>query len=233
MLVREWSDGMRILIINPNTTSEMTEIIGNAARACAKSPEAIRAVNPDSGPASIQGPEDGELALPGLFRVFEREVLEADRYDAVVVACFDDTGLWQLRQNSPVPVIGIGEAGYQVAMLLGRRFSVVTTLDVSVPVLEDNIKRYGFAIRCARVRASGIPVLETDSDQSFARIESEVLAAFEQDDIQSVVLGCAGMANLAEQLTIRFGKPVIDGVAAAIGLCETTYAATRTLTSSR
>ena len=233
MLVREWSDGMRILIINPNTTSEMTEIIGNAARACAKSPEAIRAVNPDSGPASIQGPEDGELALPGLFRVFEREVLEADRYDAVVVACFDDTGLWQLRQNSPVPVIGIGEAGYQVAMLLGRRFSVVTTLDVSVPVLEDNIKRYGFATRCARVRASGIPVLEADSDRSFARIESEVWAAFEQDDIQSVVLGCAGMANLAEQLTIRFGKPVIDGVAAAIGLCETTYAATRILTSSR
>ena len=231
-LVREWSDGMRILIINPNTTAEMTEVIGDAARACARAPEDIKAVNPDSGPASIQGPEDGELALPGLFRVFESEVLDADRCDAVIIACFDDTGLWQLRQRSPVPVVGIGEAGYQVAMLLGQRFSVVTTLSVSVPVLENNIKMYGFSDRCARVRASGIPVLEADSDQSFERIASEVGTAFEQDNIQSVVLGCAGMANLADQLTVRYGKPVIDGVAAAVGLCETATAATRALKSS-
>ncbi|MEM7747591.1 MAG: aspartate/glutamate racemase family protein [Pseudomonadota bacterium] len=223
---------MRILIINPNTTSEMTEAIGNAAQACAKTPEGIRAVNPDSGPASIQGPEDGELALPGLFSVFEREVLGTGGYDAVIIACFDDTGLWQLRQKSPVPVIGIGEAGYQVAMLLGRRFSVVTTLSVSVPVLEDNIKTYGFATRCARVRASGIPVLEADNAQSYGQIENEVGAAFEQDNIQSVVLGCAGMANLADQLTIRYGRPVIDGVAAAVGLCETAWTTTRALERS-
>ena len=232
MREREWSDGMRILIINPNTTSEMTEVIGNAARACARAPEGVKAINPDSGPASIQGPEDGERALPGLFQVFDREVLGDDKYDAVIIACFDDTGLWELRQKSPVPVIGIGEAGYQVAMLLGQRFSVVTTLAVSVPVLESNIKMYGFTDRCARVRASGIPVLEADSEESFGRIESEVGTAFEQDNIQSVVLGCAGMANLADQLTFRYGKPVIDGVAAAVGLCETAWATTRSLKRS-
>lgn len=221
MQARGWSDGVRILIINPNTTSEMTEAIGNAARACAKAPEGIQAVNPESGPVSIQGPEDGERALPGLFSVFDRNIFGDGGYDAVIVACFDDTGLWQLRKKSPVPVIGIGEAGYQVAMLLGQRFSVVTTLSASVPVLEANIEKYGFATRCARVRASGIPVLDADSKQSFGRIESEVGAAFEHDDVHSVVLGCAGMANLAEQLTVRYGRPVIDGVAAAVGLCET------------
>ena len=210
----------------------MTEIIGNAARACARAPEHIKAVNPDSGPASIQGAEDGELALPGLFRLFEKEVLEADRFDGVIIACFDDTGLWQLRQSSPVPVVGIGEAGYQVAMLLGQRFSVVTTLTVSTPVLENNIKMYGFSDRCARVRASGISVLEADSDQSFQQIASEVGAAFEQDNIQSVVLGCAGMANLANQLTAIYGKPVIDGVAAAVGLCETARTSTLALKRS-
>ena len=210
----------------------MTEIIGNAARACARAPEDIKAVNPDSGPASIQGAEDGELALPGLFRLFEKEVLEADRFDGVIIACFDDTGLWQLRQSSPVPVVGIGEAGYQVAMLLGQRFSVVTTLSVSIPVLENNIKMYGFSDRCARVRASGISVLEADSDQSFQQIASEVGTAFEQDNIQSVVLGCAGMANLANQLTATYGKPVIDGVTAAVGLCETARTSTLALKRS-
>lgn len=207
----------------------MTAVIGNAARACAKEPEGIRAINPETGPASIQGAEDGERALPGLHEVFGREVLGNNSCDAVIIACFDDTGLWELRQRSPVPVIGIGEAGYHLAMLLGERFSVVTTLGVSIPVLESNIKKYGYSGRCSRVRASGVPVLEADNAQSFARIENEVGAAFEQDEIQSVVLGCAGMANLAEQLTMKHEKPVVDGVAAAVGLCETAWGVTSAL----
>ncbi len=212
---------MRLLIINPNTTAEMTEAIAGAAQKCARYPDQIRALNPATGPASIQGPEDGERALPGLFQLFDQEVLENLTCDAVIVACFDDTGLWQLRKKSPVPVVGIGEAGYHLGMLMGQRFSVVTTLAVSVPVLEDNIRTYGFAGRCARVRASGVPVLETDSTETFARIEDEVGRAFSEDSVQSVVLGCAGMANLAGRLTAKFEKPVIDGVAAAVGLCET------------
>ena len=227
MPARDWCDAMRILIINPNTSSNMTKLIGHAARACARQPDGIRALNSDSGPEAIQGPEDGERALPGLFEVFDREVIRGQTCDAVIIACFDDTGLWALRERSPVPVIGIGEAGYQVAMLLGERFSVVTTLPVSVPVLEKNIADYGFASRCAGVRASRVPVLEADDDGSFERISAEVGAAFDQDDVQSVVLGCAGMANLAERLTMTFRRPVIDGVVAAVGVSETVLATTR------
>lgn len=229
---KEWSDAMRLLVINPNTTSEMTETIARAARARARDPEQVRAVNPRTGPAAIQGAEDGERALPGLFQVFDTEVLGRRSCDAVIIACFDDTGLWELRQRSPVPVIGIGEAGYHAAMLLGRRFSVVTTLDVSVPVLEHNIETYGFSQRCARVRASGIPVLEADSEHSLERIANEIGKAFDEDDVQSVVLGCAGMADLAERLTVRYNRPVIDGVAAAVGLCETAWATTRALATT-
>jgi len=220
---------MRILIINPNTTSEMTEAIADAAKKCAKAPDKIRAMNPNSGPPAIQGPADGERALPGLFQLFEKEVLENRTCDAVIIACFDDTGLWQLKQRSPVPVVGIGEAGYHVAILLGHSFSVVTTLSVSVPVLENNIADYGFSNRCARVRASEVPVLETDSTQTFDRIANEVERAFVEDGVQSVVLGCAGMAHLADRLTAQFGKPVIDGVTAAVCLCETIGATTKSL----
>ena len=218
---------MRLLIINPNTTASMTETVAEAARCVALEPGNVAAVNPDTGPAAIQGAEDGERALPGLFAVFEREVLSGDRFDGVIIACFDDTGLWDLRARSHIPVVGIGEAGYHVAALLGPRFSVVTTLEVSVPVLEDNIRRYGFAERCARVRASGIPVLDIEGDAARSRgmIEAEVARAFEEDDVASVVLGCAGMAKLAEDLTRRFGRPVIDGVAAAVGLSETLHRA--------
>ncbi|HEY9009884.1 MAG TPA: aspartate/glutamate racemase family protein, partial [Devosia sp.] len=124
---------MRILAINPNTTASMTEKIGRAAEMVASPGTDIVARNPASGPASIQGAEDGEAALPGLFE----EIDKADGFDAIIIACFDDTGLYQARKRTRVPVIGIGEAAYHYAMLVAERFSVVTTLSVSIPVIQE------------------------------------------------------------------------------------------------
>lgn len=212
---------MRILIINPNSTAAMTRSIAEAARAVASGETRITAVNPEQGPASIQGPEDGEAALPGLFETFTRET-RSGCYDAVIVACFDDTGLAELKGRSPVPVLGIGEAAFHAAMMLGGRFSVVTTLAVSVSVIEGNIAAYGFAGRCARVRASGVPVLQLDAPEGQAEvtIRDEARRALAQDGCDVIVLGCAGMADLAAGLSRDLGRPVVDGVAAAVGFCE-------------
>jgi hypothetical protein len=48
------------------------------------------------------------------------------------IACFDDTGLEAARGVSFAPVIGIGEAAFHLASMLGRRFSVVMTLSRSI-----------------------------------------------------------------------------------------------------
>ena len=213
---------MRILIINPNTTASMTDKIGAAARLAARPGTTITALNPASGPAAIQGPEDGEAALPGLFELFDREIIEKRAHDMVVIACFDDTGLLTLKKRSPVPVLGIGEAAFHAAMLTGERFSVVTTLSVSIPVIEENLTAYGFSKRCSRVRASEIPVLELEAgDEATTEIlAAEINLAITEDGCDSIVLGCAGMADLADKLTHRFGLPVVDGVASAVALCE-------------
>jgi allantoin racemase len=213
---------MHILVINPNNTAAMTASIAAAARDAASASTRITALNPRDGPPAIQGAEDGEKALPGLFALFEAEVIQRGGYDAAVIACFDDTGLWELKSRSPIPVLGIGEAAYHAAMMIAAKFSVVTTLAVSVPVLEGNLERYGFASRCARVRASGVPVLEIEAakDQSQGAIADEIGRACKEDGCDAIVLGCAGMADLAAAMTARFGLPVIDGVAAAIGFCE-------------
>ncbi len=211
----------RLLIINPNSTASMTRSIAEAARAVASNDTKITAVNPKQGPASIQGPEDGEAALPGLFEVFARETREGS-YDAVIVACFDDTGLLELKSRSAVPVLGIGEAAFHAAMLLGGKFSVITTLAVSVPVIEANIASYGFARRCAKVRASGVPVLHLDGPdgQAEGTIRNEAKRALAQDGCDVIVLGCAGMADLAASMPRDLKIPVVDGVAAAVGFCE-------------
>jgi allantoin racemase len=218
---------MRILVINPNSTASMTAAIGAAARRAAAPGTAIAAVNPPEGPAAIQGAEDGVAALPGLFAVFEREVLQAHSCDAVVIACFDDTGLAELKARSPVPVVGIGEAGFLAAMLVAERFSVVTTLAVSLPVIEANLAAYGWAGRCARVRASGVPVLDLEGAEAkvVETVAAEIERAVAEDGCAAVVLGCAGMAELAQDMTERFGLPVIDGVTAAVAFCEALHRA--------
>jgi allantoin racemase len=208
----------RILIINPNTTQSMTEKVGHAARLVASLGTEIVARNPLTGPASIQGEADGEAALPGLFE----EIDKADGFDAMIIACFDDTGLYSARRRTKVPIIGIGEAAYHYAMLVAERFSVVTTLAVSIPVIQENIMRYGLSGRCGKVRASNVPVLELERPGSTARetISDEIASALLHDGSDAIVLGCAGMADLAADLSARHRVPVVDGVAAAVKLAE-------------
>ena len=209
---------MRILVINPNTTASMTRKIGGAARSAAAPDVEIVARNPASGPASIQGPEDGCAAIPGTLDEVSRGRDEG--FDAIVLACFDDTGLEAARRLSGVPTIGIGEAAFHAAMLLGNKFSVVTTLSVSVPIIEDNLKNYGLDTMCLKVRASEVPVLDLEKPGSDARkkISDEIALSLHEENPDVVVLGCAGMADLAVQLSKAHGIPVIDGVAAAVGL---------------
>ena len=140
----------------------------------------------------------------------------------MVIACFDDTGLDAARCLTDRPVIGIGEAAYHMASMISNKFSVVTTLARSVPALEHNLHRYGLMARCARVRSSEVAVLELEHPGSDAcnRISAEIGRAVAEDRAEAIVLGCAGMADLAETLAKEHGLPVLDGVTCAVGLAE-------------
>jgi allantoin racemase len=223
---------MHLNIVNPNTTAAMTRIIADAAARVARPGTTIRAVESEFGPASIEGYYDDAFAIPGLLRRIAEG--EAEGADAHVVACFDDTGLDAARALADAPVVGIGEAAFHAACFLAHRFAVVTTLARSIAVIETNLLRYGFERRCARVRAADIPVLELDQPCSNARqrIENEIERALDDDHAEAIVLGCAGMADLAAALSTRFGVPVIDGVAAAVTQAEG-LAAQRLETSKR
>ncbi|MEM6972883.1 MAG: aspartate/glutamate racemase family protein [Pseudomonadota bacterium] len=212
---------MRILFVNPNSTVSMTEKIEAAARAAAAPDVTVEARTSHGGPPAIQGREDGEAAVAPLLKELARGV--DDGFDAFVIACFDDTGLAEARAATGRPVIGIGQSAFHAAAMRGARFSVVTTLAVSVPVIEENLAASGLDRVCPRVRASGVPVLalETDPEPSERAVSGEIGRALAEDDIGAVVLGCAGMADLAARMTRAHGLPVIDGVAAACGFART------------
>lgn len=158
---------MRIRVVNPNTTASMTRAIGVAARAVAAPGTLIEPVEPTMGPASIESHYEEALAVPGLLEQIARG--EQDGVDAFVVACFGDPGLDAARELATVPVIGIAEAGFHAAAMLGRRFGVVTTLARTTGRAHELAERYGFAPLVTEIRACEVPVLELDDPESGAR----------------------------------------------------------------
>ncbi|MBY5811989.1 aspartate/glutamate racemase family protein [Rhizobium leguminosarum] len=210
---------MRILIVNPNTTASMTEKAATAARAVAASGTEIIAATSRMGPVSIEGHYDGALAIPGLLA--ELKERQGVGYDAAVIACFDDTGLEAARSFADVPILGLCESAVVTAGFLAQRFTVVTTLERSRVLIDNLVRRYGMGDR-AKVRASDIPVLELEDAASGAvgKLKAEIERALSEDGAEAIVLGCAGMTDLARELQDIYGVPVVDGVAAAVKQAE-------------
>jgi allantoin racemase len=205
---------MHIRVINPNTTAAMTEKIELSARAVVGPGTRLDAVNPEMGPASIESHYEEALSVPGILA----EVAAGERagVDGYVIACFGDPGLDAARELAVGPVIGIAEAAMHAAALLGRGFSVVTTLDRTRGRARELAVRYGAGPACRGVYGCAIPVLELDDDPDVLdRVVAVGRAALERDDSDVLVLGCAGMADLCAQVSARLGVPVVDGVAAA------------------
>jgi allantoin racemase len=203
-----------IVIINPNSTQSMTTAMVETARKAA--PEAhVVGWTSAGGPPAIQGEQDGNAAIPPLLELVKKADEAGAR--AIIIGCFDDTGLSAARALATCPVIGIGQAAYHLASLFGQSFSVVTTLDVSVPVLSANVSDYGLDKNLGRIRASGVPVLALEDDRANAteKVKAEIRAAVREDNIKSVVLGCAGMVHIVEE-SDDISIKLVDGVQAAV-----------------
>ena len=211
---------MRIKVINPNSTASMTAVIAAAARAAASPGTEILAATSPSGPASIEGHYDEAVSVVGLLE--EIRSGERDGCDGYVVACFGDPGLLAAREAARGPVLGIAEAAMHAASFLSTGFSVVTTLGRTRIIAEHLLRAYGMEHHCRRVRATELAVLELDDPASDARarILGECRRALDEDGSGAIVLGCAGMADLAADLGRELGVPVIDGVGIAVRFVE-------------
>jgi allantoin racemase len=205
---------VRIALLNPNASARMTDEMVVSARQAAGALAEVQGLTNHAGPAAIQGAQDAEDCLPGLFQMFDQA--RRTGADAVILGCFDDTGLGPLRARGALPVIGLGEAGCLAGSLAAPRFSVVTSLAVSVPIIAANIRGMGLWARCAGVHPSGVAVLDIASGAaSLAAVQAAVDGAVAADPLQSVVLGCGGMTAIAPRLVPPGTTRIIDPVVAA------------------
>ena len=210
---------MRILVVNVNTTDSITQAIARQAQAAAAPGTEIIGLTPDFGADSVEGNFESYLAA---IAVMDKVMSYDQPFDAVIQAGYGEHGREGLQELLNVPVVDITDAAASTAMYVGRAYSVVTTLDRTVPLIEDRLRLSRLWDRCASVRASGLAVLELEEspERALEAIVRQAELAVSEDRAEVICLGCGGMAGLDEQIRQRTGVPVIDGVSAAVTVAE-------------
>lgn len=205
---------MKILIINPNSSAEMTAAIQRTAEEYAQGDFTVETVSTPGAPLYIDYYSDQAQAAPGMVQLVREH--EAD-CDAFVVACHCDPNLDLLKEITDKPVIGIGEASMRLAGMLGHSFSVVSAARHSIPNKMAMVHKYGLEASCASVRGPG----ENFDDPSQAGPYLDAARrAMDEDMAEVIVLGCAGFAGMAESMSQELGVPVLDGVVCALMVAQ-------------
>lgn len=159
----------------------------------------------------------------------------AQGFDAVFLNTIGDYGLAALRCAVPIPVVGAGQAGMQIAAGLGKRFSIVTIWPEALRYLyEQLVADYGFADRCTGIRFVGddgeladldddsnfVTEMRSGADHMLGRIAREMAAAVEDDGADTILLGCTCMAPVAGRLAALTDVPVINPLTVGYKLTE-------------
>jgi len=140
---------------------------------------------------------------------------EAEGYAGVLIDTVSDSGLRPLRSRLGIPVVGSGEAAFATAMMLGKRFSVLTMWPQWFPLYEKTLTEYGWwdrvaSLRSIHTRPDVTELLAGKEEVIFAKLKAEAERAIADDGADVIVLGSTTMhqsaAYLAEQLPI----PVIN-----------------------
>jgi allantoin racemase len=210
---------MRILLLNPNTTSSVTDLLVRAAR---------QVVAPDTEIVPLTAPRGvpyiatrAEAQIGGAIAL---EML-AERHqdaEAAIIAAFGDPGLFGARELFDIPVVGMAEAAMLTACMLGRRFAIVTFAQALGPWYQDCVEMYGLRDRCASVRMlpGAFRSISEVQEEKEARLVELAQAAVEEDEADVVVLAGAPLAGLAGKVKDLIPVPLVDPIQAALKQAE-------------
>lgn len=210
---------MRFMLLNPNTTEEMTRDMERQALRYARPGTEVEGVTAKFGAVSIEGFYEEEYAIMSFLQsVRER----AHDFDGVILSCYGDPGLYACREISPVPVVGIAEASMLMACTVAHKWSIVTVLPRVKPMMEHLVRFHGLEHRCASIRTTPLSVLdcETEPARAVRELVKASKAAIDEDGAEAILLGCGGMGPLDEQLGKEIDVPIIDGIVCAVKLLE-------------
>lgn len=210
----------KILVVNPNTSKQMTETIAQSAHSASLPFEAFLECNTvccDKGVASVEGDFDDAVST---YWTLEKVLPLISQYDAVLISCFSNHGsVRALREAVTLPVMHIMEAAILQAVPLGAKYSIITGSDQWRSILEESVRCIDLHKKCASVRAVDMTSLETvslDKKEIVERIVATSRMAIRDDKADVIILGCAGLAGLQATISDQLKVPVLDPVKSGI-----------------
>lgn len=200
---------MKLLIINPNSDKRTNQRIEEKVQRLAEKEDRIDVENLENTPKLIN---TGEDVLKASVELESRILAKQEKYDGFIIACHSDPGLETIRKKSAKPILGIGEASYELARLWGKKMGIIVPSESSAQRKKEAVKKYN----CAEL-LTGIKVSDGDDWNSLLRAARCLQTDY---DIESIILGCANYCYAKERLEEESGLKVFDGVWSAVKLAE-------------
>jgi allantoin racemase len=213
-----------LLVINPNTSASVTQLLHFHIQAVAGNRVRVHAVTAPFGAPYITDEVSYAVAAHATLDAWNAwsaaahptEATEATlAVDAVIIGCFGDPGLFAMRELCTVPVIGLAEASFAQAARHGR-FAIVTGGVRWRPMLERLASATGYGAALAGIRTIEPTGSELAADPAWARglLTKACRDAAREFRASAIVLGGAGLAGMAAELQADVDVPVIDSVLA-------------------
>jgi Asp/Glu/hydantoin racemase len=210
---------MKILIINPNISSSLSELIATEARRCAAPETEITVLTAPFGVAYIETRAEAQIAGYAAMQLAAEHYAD---YDAVIVAAFGDPGLEALREMLPIPVVGMTDAALASAAQLGGRISIIAISQRIQAWYRETVEREGHLARLVSIRAldetlSDISQVQQNQGERLIELANQ---AVKQDGADSIILAGAPLAGLARSVSSQLPVPTLDGVSCAVKQAE-------------
>lgn len=140
---------------------------------------------------------------------------EDEGYAGVLIDTVSDSGLRALRSRLTIPVVGPGEVAFATAMMLGKKFTILTMWPQWFPLYEKTLTEYSWWDRVASLRSIDTrpdvtELLAGKEEVIFEKLKAEAEAAIEEDGADVIVLGSTTMHQSAGYLARELPVPVIN-----------------------
>jgi Asp/Glu/hydantoin racemase len=215
---------MKLLVINPNISKDVTSLIESEARRSASPGTELVVRTAGHGVEYIETRFEALIAAGAVAEILAEYTGDASgsSIDGVVVAAFGDPGMPALKELTDVPVIGITEAALCAAALQGHRFSIIAISDRIRPWYLDCVERFGLGGRLASIRSineslNGIGSVQQDFKETLLALSRQAVT---EDGAAVVILAGAPLAGLARELAGQIPVPVVDGISAGIQMAQ-------------
>ncbi|KAI5958354.1 DCG1 [Candida theae] len=218
---------MKILLVNPNSSAN----VSHNMRAVLSPPDGVELETytaPESAPREITGVETSKTSESIVLDDIKKRNI-ADNYDGFVVCCYSDHPLIRsLAALSGKPVIGIMQATllYALSNANLQKSFILTSTSGWEPILDKGIVDFmGVdkfpAKKFQRTIGLDIAVTNLANEEEYGKIRIKVAdilnEKYKDDEINCVLLGCAGMAGLSAKLAADFpGVLFVDSVEIAL-----------------